>query len=125
MADDDDDQAERYGKLKTEVKDAGGVLTVNMGHLRDVHGAGKLGNIVVESIAEQLKGVGLGHAPKELPTSQWKQVLVYRIGTPAARLIKAVYDVDEESADVIRKFANAEKNTDTETVRKIRELVCD
>jgi len=125
MSDGDDDQAKRYGDLKTEIKDAGGVLTVSMGRLRDVHGAGKLGNIVVESIAEQLKSVGLGHAPQELPTSQWKQVLVYQIGTPSARLISAIYAIDEESAETIRKFANAANNTDTATIRKIRELVCD
>jgi hypothetical protein len=122
---DDEDQAERYGALLDEVKQNGGVVTVNMGRLRDVHGAGKLGNIVVESIAEQLKGVGLGHVPTALPTSQWMPVIVYRNGTPVARLIGAVNKVEEGSADIIRQFANTGKNADSAIVRKIRELVCD
>jgi len=122
MSDDDDEQAERYAALRDEVKESGGVLAVNMGRLRDVHGAGKLGNIVVESIAEQLQGVGLGHSPKDLPTSQWKQVIVYRNGTSVAKLIDAIINVEEGSDAVIRQFASTEKDADRKVLRKIREL---
>jgi hypothetical protein len=123
MSDDDDERAERYEELLGEVKQNGGVLNVDMGRLRDVHGAGKLGNIVVQAISEELDGQGLSHTPKELPTLQWKQVIIYRNGTPVSRLINAILNVEEGSSDVIRQFTT--KNDDAATIKKIRELVCD
>ena len=125
MPGDDEEQTERYETLLKEVKESGGILGLSMGRLRDIHGAGKLGNIVVESIAEELKSYGLAHTPTELPTSQWRHVIVYRNGTPAAKLIAALSTVDENSAEVVRNFVNAAQTPDSAIVKKIRELVCD
>jgi hypothetical protein len=123
--DDDDKQIERYSEFKKNVQESGGFILANMGYLRDVHGAGKLGTIVVENISEQLKASGLGYFPDELPTLQSKNVFVYQIGTPASRLFEAVKNADENSVEIIKKFANTKDNKDTATIRKIRELVCD
>lgn len=122
---DGDEQMQRYNDFKKEVQDTGGFVLANMGKLRDVHGAGKLGTTVVENISEQLKASGLGYFPEELPTLQWKNVFVYQLGMPAAGLFEALKNMDEKSVETIKKFTNPGDNKDTATIRKIRELVCD
>jgi hypothetical protein len=122
---DGDEQMQRYNDFKKEVQDTGGFVLASMGKLRDVHGAGKLGNTVVENIGEQLKASGLGYFPDELPTLQWKSVFVYQLGMPAAGLFEALKGMDENAVETIKKFTNPGDNKDAATIRKIRELVCD
>ena len=111
-----------YEELFAALGEASGVLTVQMGQLRDAHGAGKLGVNVVAGISEELASRGLAHYPARLPLNQWESARIYRNGSPVARLIKAVLTVDDESDAVLR---TAVGNDSTETLRKIKELVCD
>jgi len=64
------DNFETYEDLAQLVDHNGGIVTAVMGGMRDIHGAGKLGSIVVTAIHERLESLGLGHAPVELPTNQ-------------------------------------------------------
>lgn len=120
-----EEQTQRYNALKAEIIGSGGFVLRSMGQLRDVHGAGKLGAVVVENIAEKLIAVGLSHFPEDLPTTQAESVFVYQIGMPPARLFDALKAMDDESSAVINSFINPGESKDTETVKKIRELVCD
>ena len=96
-----------------------------MGLLRDVHGAGKLGSIVVSGIHDRLESLGLGHTPQELPTYQWERAIIYRKkGTPVAQMIQAVNSRDEKSDAVLREFANKNSQAN-DIVKRIKELVCD
>ncbi|MGO9699984.1 MAG: hypothetical protein ACLPX7_12065 [Xanthobacteraceae bacterium] len=111
-----------YDDLAKAVRDAGNVLSCDMGTLRDVHGAGKLGIHVVRNISEELERHGLGHYPEELPQDQWKYARIYKLGTPVARVIRAVTSPDEKSDKVLRDIGGGEAN---DVLKKIRELVCD
>jgi hypothetical protein len=113
-----------YETLAQQVDQNAGILTVQMGLLRDVHGAGKLGSIVVNSIHDRLESLGLGHTPAELPTYQEQRAIIYRKGSPVARLIEAVNTISERSDQILRQFASKDNKTN-EIVQKIRELVCD
>ena len=111
-----------YHDLAATVDQSGGVLSLEMGVLRDVHGAGKLGSIVVAAIHDKLGGLGLGHAPMdELPRDQWRRVLVYRKGTPVARLIEAALSIDEHSDATLREFASKDNKAEG-IVQRIKEL---
>ena len=112
-----------YQDLSKEIDDAGGVCVKSMGQLRDVHGAGKLGSNVVASIAEKLAGVGLGHSPTDLPTSQFQRALIYRRGSAFARLIEAVNDPNEHSIEVLAEISGNSGGA-SETLQQIRDLVC-
>ena len=113
-----------YAELAGLVDQNAGVMTVEMGVLRDVHKAGKLGSIVVAGIHERLESLGLGHVPPELPTYQDQRAIVYRKGTPVARLINALTSINEHSDRVLRDFASKDRRSN-EIVQKIREMVCD
>jgi len=113
-----------YEELAEQVDQNGKIVTAVMGELRDSHGAGKLGSIVVTAIHERLDSLGLGHAPAELPTNQWERVIIYRKGSAVARLIEAVIAVGEES-DSVLKEAVGKNGRSSDIVRRIRELVCD
>jgi hypothetical protein len=111
-----------YDDLAKAVRDAGNVLSCDMGTLRDIHGAGKLGIHVVRNISEELENHGLGHYPEELPQDQWKNARIYKLGTTVAKVIRAVVSPDEKSDKVLRDIGGGEAN---ETLKRIRELVCD
>jgi hypothetical protein len=114
-----------YQDLADAVDQNGNVLGIEMRVLRDVHGAGKLGTIVVASIRERLESLGLGHAPAdELPRDHWRRVLIYRKGTQVARLIEAANSASEDSDKILREFANKDSKA-SEIVQRVRELVCD
>jgi len=98
------------------------VISVEVVHLRDAYGAGRLGVHVRSSISEALRGFGLAHMPAELPDSQWQIVRIYRAGSRAGKLIEAVMAIGETGDAVIRE---ATSDQAAETLHKIRELVCD
>jgi hypothetical protein len=110
-----------YDELRQLVIDNGGVLTVDMRVLRDIHGAGKLGVNVRANISKELRGRGLGHYPNDLPAYYWEPARVYLMGSPVGDLIEAVLSPSPDRDEVIRDVVN----TDTsDTLAKIRELVC-
>lgn len=98
------------------------VMTVDMGTLRDIHGAGKLGVHVVKNISEELELHGLGHYPEELPQDQWQNARIFRAGTPVAKVIRAVMSPDEKGDKILRDLGGGEAS---DVLKKIRELVCE
>jgi hypothetical protein len=109
-----------YADLQQTTASRGGVMTVQMMKLRDIHGAGKLGVHVTQNISDKLKSLGLGHFPEELPLQQSEDVRIYVRGSAVGKLIEAVLTVDAPSTKVLREAANNQNN---EIVQKIRELV--
>lgn len=117
------DTPEDYDALADLVDQHDDVLTVEMRLLRDVHDVGRLGKHVRENISKKLNGVGLGHFPKdELPSSQYNDVRLYRLGSPAGSLIEAVVEPGEENDREIQKAVNSDAR---ETIERVKELVCD
>ena len=116
-----EDDLKDYDDLREYVDELGGVATVGMLLLRDLHGAGKLGVHVRAGISNELKKVGLAHAPEELPGYQYDAVRLYVMGSAAGQLIEAVL---EPSADLDERIREAANDTSTEILTKVRELVC-
>jgi hypothetical protein len=114
-------ELEDYDQLRQLVIDNGGVLTVEMKILRDIHGAGKLGVNVRANITKELKGRGLGHYPTDLPQYYWDPARLYLMGSPAGDLIEAVLMPSPDRDDLIRDTVNSDAN---EVLAKVRELVC-
>lgn len=108
--------------LISAVDAGGGFHTLTMGELRDAYGVGKLGIHVVKGISEKLAGLGFAHYPRELPQYQHERIRVFRMGVPVAKIIAAVLNVDEASDQILRSVKGSEAE---DTLRKIRELVCD
>lgn len=69
-----------------------GVLLVSMELLRLLEGAQRLGPKVVQAIAARLKTYGIGHLPITLPNRGDDVVLLYRQGTVASEVVRAVED---------------------------------
>jgi hypothetical protein len=112
-----------YDDLDDAVKKHGDILSCDMGTLRDIHGAGKLGTHVVANISDELERRGLGHHPTELPVNQWENVKVYRRGSPIGNFIRALNSFESKDDALLRSIGG--KNSSAEIVKKIRELVCD
>jgi hypothetical protein len=113
-----------YADLSAAVDANGSVLAIPMSELRDTHGAGKLGVNVVSNIHDRLEALGLGHVPSDLPREQWAWALLYRKGSAVARLVDAVCVVGEQSDAIVREFAVKDDRA-SETLKRVKELVCD
>jgi hypothetical protein len=111
-----------YAELIELVDENDGIITCEMWQLRDAHGAGKLGVNVVANISEELAQRGLAHLPKELPQNQNEKARVYRRGSTVGKIIRAARVVDEGADDFLRKISTEDA---ADTLKKIRELVCD
>jgi len=115
----------KYGSLE-EVRDDvmahDDVLTMTEADLRDAHGAGRLGVHVRSNISKGLDGLGLSHYPSTLSGEQTNLVRVYRRGTPASDLIRAVINPNSNGDAEIREKVAGEA---TEILGRVRELVCD
>lgn len=91
--------------LKRRVSENGGVLTVDMCHLRDIGGAKKLVPVVVNRIKWSLDRELLGHYPAELPTRQEAAIRLYELDSPLGKVMTACLTLDEHSDNVLRKLA--------------------
>ena len=111
-----------YEKLAAKVSNYGGVLTMQMSELRDIHGAIRLGANVVAGISESLSDQGLGHFPQELPLEQSYTVRVYKKIHQVGRIIEACLQPGEKSDKVLRSMVDTDSD---DIIRKIRERVCD
>ena len=111
-----------YDELRDEVRNQGGVLTVDMGTLRDAHGAGKLGVNVRLNITKELRGQGLNHIGEYLPTYQDELVRLYLMGSPAGDLIESVLNISKSADQAIR---DAVQSDAADVLEKVRELVCE
>lgn len=112
-----------YPELSSELDSKNGVMTLTMGVLRDLHGAGKLGVNVVTNISERLDEFGISHWPAQLPVNQWESVRLYKRRSTIGELISAILSCDEKNDEILRGLAN--NDSSRETLKKIRELVCD
>lgn len=110
-----------YDELREKVQENAGVLTVDMGTLRDAHDARKLGSTIRENITQKLLGLGLRHGHKQLPSYQHQTVRLWLMGSSAGDLIEAVYN---EVADTDQKIRDAVQGDATDVLEKVRELVC-
>lgn len=113
---------QNYDVLAEAVDDSDNLLTIQMDILRDIHGAGRLGKHVRENISDELRSNGLGHYPEELPSSQYNSVRIYRLGSPAGRLIEAVTEPGADNDETIRTAINKDAQ---QAIDRVQELVCD
>jgi hypothetical protein len=109
-----------YEKLRDAVEANGGVLTIPMGVLRDVHGMDRLGIHVRANISRELAGMGLAHYPRSLPDRQHAHARIYKQGSPVAKIVSAVLTVDPKTDGLLRKTAMASND---KILDKIRELL--
>lgn len=110
-----------YDELRQAITDNSGVLTIDMGTLRDAHKAGKLGIHVRANISRELRSRGIGHMPEELPAYQHERVRLWLMGTPAGDLIESVLKIGSDSDATIREAAESDA---TDVLERVRELVC-
>lgn len=114
---------EGYSDVKQAVEKNENVVTVEIGPLRDAHGADRLGKYVRKRISKKLERHGLGRYPQKLPSSQHEKVRIYRLGTqPTSDLIQAVTTPREDKGQLIREKVNS---TAEEKLDRIGEMVCE
>lgn len=104
------------------VDDNGGVLSLYMSSLRDAAGKGRIGTNVLRGIQENLRGLGLGHYPRELPNNQNAMVRLYRYGNPLAELIEAAFTPGKENDELLCRRA---ERKEADLLQQVRELVCE
>ena len=112
---------ESLSDVKQEVENRQGVLTIPMEAVRVAYGARRLGSQVRENISKELKGLGLGHYPVDLPVYYHEVVRIYKLGSPVADLIDAVLTPSEAHDSEIREAVQSEATT---VLNQIREWVC-
>ncbi len=122
MAERSDHEFSDMEEVGRAVDENGGVLSLHMYSLRNAYGKGKLGKLVLIGISDKLKGLGLGHYPRELPNNQNIMIRLYRFGNPVAEIIEAALDPSEESDELLRRRS---EGTEAELLKQVRELVCE
>jgi hypothetical protein len=110
-----------YGDLRTSIKENGGLHVVTMGTLRDIEGAGRLGNRVLTTISQALQAQGMGHFPAELPGNQSQPVRVFLLDTPVADVVNAVLSPSLKGDATLRDVGSADHVR--EQLRQIREII--
>jgi hypothetical protein len=93
-----------FDELASRVNRGGERLLVTMEELRDLHGKGRLGPRVNDEISQQLRGVGLGHAPDPLPTKQHDTVVIFRFGSKIDRVFNALKKPDSSALSVLDRL---------------------
>ena len=93
-----------FDDLASRVNRSAERLLVPMECLRDLHGKGRLGPRVNDEISQQLRGVGLGHAPDPLPTKQTDFVIVFRFGSKIDRAFNALKKPDSSALNVLDRL---------------------
>lgn len=107
--------------LKDAIEKNEGLLSVLMKDVRDAYGAQRLGNQVVENIADSLAGKGIGHYPDYLPQDQEAWVRLFKLGSSAAHILRAANVPGPEGDELVRKLLASDAE---DVLRKVRELVC-
>lgn len=111
-----------YDSLRDQVEADGGLYTTTMEELREIEGAGRLGQHVRSSISSSLAANGMGHLPAELPAYQESSVRIYRLGNPLADVINAVLNPSGPGDQILRQIGASDAQ---DVIKKIRQLVCD
>ncbi|MFD0072969.1 hypothetical protein ACFVIY_11070 [Streptomyces sp. NPDC127166] len=110
-----------YEDLRESTRSEGGLRVVTMGTLRDIEGAGRLGNRVLATISDKLKAQGMGHFPAELPGNQDHEVRVYLRDSPVADLVDAVFRPSSKGDEALRRVSSSTVAEDQ--LRRIREIL--
>lgn len=79
-----------WPELLNAVESNHGIKKVPMAILRQLEGRQRVGKHILNDIEEKLSILGLGHLPLELPNRQQQSVMLYRYGSPASELVRAV-----------------------------------
>jgi hypothetical protein len=111
-----------YEDLKDAVEENGGLYVTTMAELRDIRGAGRLSAGICNAISADLASHGLGHIPDELPTSQWSEARIYRLGSPIAAVASAVLEPSTAGDKTLRNLSSDDAQ---DIIQRIRELVCE
>jgi hypothetical protein len=111
-----------YDALRKQVEADGGLYTTTMEELREIAGAGRLGQHVRSAISASLGANGMGHLPEELPAYQEFEVRVYRLGTPLADVVNAVLNPSGTGDQILRQVGTSDAQ---DVIKKIRQLVCE
>jgi hypothetical protein len=88
-----------FDAVERSLRASRGVLSVQMGQLRDACGVKKLGVHVRAAIEDELEGRNIGYFPRPLPASQGDPVRLYEKGTVVSELIEAATAVGDVKAD--------------------------
>jgi len=120
----DSEFLEKLDAIHKKVILNGGVLTVPMKDLKELHGAQRLKELVRESIAFHLNYKQIGFVGDELPNSENESVRLYLKGTPVARIIEAVELEGVRGDQQIRELADtASAVTTQDLIQKLKLLV--
>src|SRR5436190_14547219 len=109
-------------ELRESVEENDGVLTVQAWEIRDAYGAERLGNVVRNNILKALASQGIGVVGDEIPDRAQVPVRLYKLGTPVADVIEAVFSGDRAGDDHLRKVVGGDA---ARVLNQIRELVCE
>jgi len=113
-----------FNELANRVETAGGVLSVEMGELRDGIGAGRLDKGPIARIEATLASSGLRSII--LDSNQYTSVLIYTVNSPIARIIDAVTDYQEDADKALVaavKAYSGESDPRDEELVQLREVV--
>src|SRR4029077_15971729 len=102
----------------------GGVLTVSAGALRDALGKGRLGRHVRTEITRRLEELGLDYRCDGQPDREWKNVRVYRRGSRAGEVIRAVLEQEPKPEDdELLRAGEGDGGEDARALRDLREIL--
>ncbi len=108
-------------ELVQSIANTENVLTLPMGDVRDAWNYGRLGIHVRRQISNDLKGMGIGHYPVNLPEYQHEYVRLYKLGTPISDIIDAVLHPSKEHDDQLRELIGGDSRA---ILDSIKALVC-
>lgn len=112
-------KSDEYRRLSARV-DKDPIVVVEMREFREIVGVTRLGPAVVEGIAKDLAGYGIGHIPSPLPAYQDEKVRLFRRGTRLAELIDAIHDPSDGGDELLAAYAN---DSDGQIVEQIRTIL--
>ncbi|MFC8716229.1 hypothetical protein [Kitasatospora sp. NPDC057198] len=102
-----------WDDLNDEVEKRDGVLRVRMTTIKRIAGETTLKRLICTRIESDLANVGLAHIPPDLPHSQGQHLVLFKAGSPAAAVIRAMKDGSASAAaeDALRRL-----NTSTDAI---------
>lgn len=110
-----------YEELVTQVGSQGDIAVFEMGVLRDLEGAGKLGKYIRQSISDTLRTHHLGHLPEDLPIYQEQAVRIYRLESRVGRVVEAILHPSAAGDAVLR--ALGDDDDAQERLEQIRRVI--
>lgn len=106
-------------QVRSAVESNDGILSIEMGELRDAYGAGKLGVNVVSSISHELLAQGIKHWPPELPVKQWERVRLFKANTNLANIIELLNKFEDANDNRLIELTTSEAQHKIEQIKKI------